>query len=528
MLKQTLSFFTLAAVSLQMVMAQSYSIKWGDLEKRSARMVSILPKSGADFYALRYSGGMFGSYKFSMHDNFKITATGKIEMMADGSMANFETARVIGGRLYVFLTDKKEGKNSIFMQEYANDMTPKGTAKKLASFDLEKNRSRGFFDVINSRSKDFFGVIWEIPGKKEEKDLYGFKIFDDEMNEVSDGEYKLPFEGKLSTIHQHYLSNTGDYFISVMEYEEGDKKLFKSYVNYKATHILQITPEGIEEFAINLEGKRVEAMTMNSDNDRIMTLTGIYGDQGKAGVSGLFFMRADFAKQEVIDEGFSKFGKDFITQGWSDRQKEKADKKSAKGKGDPQLYNYVMRQTEVLRDGSIVGSLEQYYVVVTTYTDPKTGATRTTYTYYYNDIVAFKVNKDGDFDWLKKINKYQVSTNDGGPFSSYARFVDNGKLCFIFNDNVKNYDETAGKFIKPASGKSVSPANFGKKKNVVAIVEIDLESGDESRKTFFDRKEITAVAVPKEFVIDYSTNEMLLYAVYGKKEKFGLMSLDMD
>jgi len=201
-------------------------------------------------------------------------------------------------------------------------------------------------------------------------------------------------------------------------------------------HILHVTPECIDDFTLNMEGKRIEAMTMNSDNDRIFTFTGIYGDQGKAGVTGLFYMRANFDKQEVIDEGFEKFGKDFITQDWSDRQKEKAEKREAKGKGEPQLYNYVMRQTEVLKDGSIVGSLEQYYVVVTQYTDPRTGATRTTYTYYYNDIIAFKVGKDGGFNWLKKINKYQVSTNDGGPYSSYARFIDNGRFFFIFNDHV--------------------------------------------------------------------------------------------
>jgi hypothetical protein len=183
-----------------------------------------------------------------------------------------------------------------------------------------------------------------------------------------------------------------------------------------------------------------------------------------------------------------------------------------------------MRQAEVLKDGSIVGSIEQYYVVVNTYTDPRTGSTRTTYTYYYNDIIAFKVNTDGEFDWLKRISKSQISTNDGGPYSSYARFVDNGKICFIFNDNVRNYDES-GKFIGKENG-DVYAANYGKKKNVVAIVELDIDEGELTRKTFFDRQEISALAVPKQFYIDYNTNEMLVYAVYGKKEKFGILKFN--
>lgn len=510
---------------LNSAFSQNYVVKWGAMEKRSGRLISVLPKGGSDFYTLRWAGGaLLGSYKITEHSNLTVSATGKLVMKVDGGLGNFEGARNVGGKLVVFISDKKEGKNSIYIQEYSKDLSPKGEAKLLASFELEKNRSRGFFEVINSRNNDFFGVIWEIPGKKDEKDKYGFKIYDNDMNEISEGDYKLPFDGNLSTIQQHYLSNTGDYFISVIEYTEGEKKLFKNYINYKAMHIFHINPEGIEEFTLNLEGKRVEAMTMNSDNERVMTLTGIYGDEGKAGVSGLFYMRADFDDQVVIDEGFEKFGKDFITQDWTDRQKEKAEKKEKKGKGEPQLFNYVMRQAEVLKDGSIVGSIEQYYVVVTTYTDPRTGSSRTTYTYYYNDIIAFKVNTEGEFDWLKRINKYQVSTNDGGPYSSYARFVDNGKICFIFNDNVKNYDEQ-GKFIVKENG-VVYSANYGKKKNVVAIVELDLDGGDVSRKTFFDRKEITAIAVPKLFNIDYNTKEMLIYAVYGNKEKFGIMKLN--
>jgi len=521
-MKITTLLFCFAAVTS--AFSQGYDIEWGTMENGTGRMVSILPKAGKDFYALRWSGGfLLGSYKFSNHENFTVTATGKLEMKADGGMANFESAQVVGKKLFVFLSDKKEGANHFFMQEYGNDMLPKGPSKELADYELEKGKSKGFFNSISSRDNEFFGVVWEIPGKKDEKDKYGFKIFDSELNEVSDGDYRLPYEGKLSTINQHYLSNTGDYFISVTEFEPAEeKKIFKNYLNYKAMHILHITPDDLEDFTIDLEGKRVEAMTMNSDNDRIFTLTGIYGDQGKAGVTGLFYMRANFDKQEVIDEGFEKFGKDFITQDWSDRQKEKAEKKEQKGKGEPQLYNYVMRQTEVLKDGSVVGSLEQYYVVVNTYRDPKTGATTTTYTYYYNDIIAFKVGVDGGFDWLKKLNKYQVSTNDGGPYSSYARFVDDGKLCFIFNDHVKNYDEQ-GKFL---NADKTYPANFGKKKNVVAIVEVDLEDGAISRKTFFDRQEITALAVPKMFHIDYKTNEMLLYAVYGKKERFGILKFN--
>jgi hypothetical protein len=118
------------------------------------------------------------------------------------------------------------------------------------------------------------------------------------------------------------------------------------------------------------------------------------------------------------------------------------------------------------------------------------------------------------------VGKYQVSTNDGGPYSSYARYLNNGKLCFVYNDNVKNYDD-AGNYLP----ENKYAANFGKKKNVVGLAEIDIQTGDLTQRTFFDRKEIEALAVPKRFCVDYTNQDVLLYAIYGRKERFGLLKI---
>lgn len=519
--KKVITLVLLFCISLN-ICAQSYNVKWGELEKRNGYLMSILPRSGNDFFALRRSGGgLFGSLKITKHQSLKLSATGKIILNVNESMASFEGVTCIGDRLMVFLSDVKDEKNIIFMQEYGEDLSPKGKAVKLGEYNVPKGRYRGSFNIIESRDRQFFGVIWEILGRKETKTTYGFHIYDNEVNTISEGEYELPYDANLASIYSHHLSNTGDYFISILEYEKPEeKKIFKSYLQYKAFHISHVTPENLENFTLELKGKRVEAMTMESDDDHILTITGIYGITKQSGITGVFYLRADFDKQEIIDEGFENFGKDFITQDWSDRQKEKAEKREAKGKGEPQLYNYQMRDATILKDGSIVASIEQFYVVTRTYRDPKTGATTTTYTYYYNDIIAYKVGKNGGFDWLKKIDKQQVSSNDGGPFSSYARFVDNGNLCFIFNDNIRNYDEN-GAFLK---SDGVYAANFGKRKNAVGLVEINLETGEIHRETFFKAKDITALVVPKLFTVDYVSKQMTLYAVYGKKEKFGILN----
>ena len=520
-MKSVVKLFIIA-ISVFQLNAQSYNIKWGALEKRSGRMLDIIPGNGDNFFTLRRTGGVIlGSLQLSKHQDLSLITTGKISMKVNESMAIFEGTTYVYNHLMVFLSDKKDKKNQIFMQEYDEDLEPKGKAVKLGEYELPKGRSSGSFNIIHSNDRNFFGVIWETLGRKESKISYGFHIYDSKLNSVSEGEYELPYDSDLATVYSQHLSNTGDYFISILEYNKPEeKKIFNRQLEYKAFHISHVTPDGLDDFTLNLKGKRVEAMTMQSDNKHIFTITGIYGEDKKTGISGVFYLRANFDKQKIIDQGFQEFGKDFITQDWSDKQKKKAEIKEAKGKGEPQLYNYEMRDANVLKDGSIVASIEQYYVVTTTYTDPRTNSIRTTYTYYYNDIIAYKVGSNGSFDWLKKIEKQQVSTNDNGPFSSYARFIDGGKICFIFNDNIKNYNED-GEFIEMDK---LNPANFGKKKNAVAKVELDINSGEILRNTFFTSKEINSLAIPKQFITDYVTKQLILYAVSGKKEKFGILN----
>ncbi len=528
MIKQLIS---VAAIALMTFASQSQIevSEWSELEKSPGRLLGLMPRDANDFVALRRTGrGIFGSLQVSAHKNLETFAKEKLVLRVDRSPATYEGATLVGDHLVVFLSDKQDGRNAFFMQEYGFDLEPVGKVVKLASYELESRRRRyaGEFSVYQSQNKDFFSVVWTIPGKKDEETKYGYKVFDSELEVATEGEYSFPFQAKYCRVNTMHLSNTGDFFTVVSEYQASDsKRIFRNYKDYKTMHVYHITPDGMEDVEIDLDGKRVEALNINSDNESQFILTGTYGEKNKAGIKGLFYLKLNFKSQEILSEGFDEFSEDFITQDWSDRQKKKVEKKRARGKDvEPQLYEYVMRDLHVLEDGSFVGSMEQYFVRVVTRTDPKTGSTTTTYYYYYNDIIAFKVGADGGFDWHTKVRKYQVSTNDGGYFSSYERFIDNGKMIMIFNDNNLNYDEQ-GNF--DGEGKLLS-SRLSKRKNTVALVEMDLETGEFTRKMFFDRSELGAIAVPKMFNVDYNTGEVLVYAVKGAKEKFGIIHFGED
>lgn len=504
------------------IYAQDFSIEWGELERSSGQIIYLIPNKKNEFYALRWSGGtILGNYQVSKHVGLEVVAKKKIKLVADNSIANFEGARVVNGQFVVFLSDKKDNQNHLFIQSFDENLEPNEEPKRIASFDLDKSRKNGFFDIIQSNDKKLLGVVWEIPGKKEEHDIYGFKVYDNKLEIVNEGEYPLPFHPKLSKIHSHYISNNGDYFLALTEYEEKEAaRSFKSEFDYKALHIFHINDDGLDDFILDLDEKRVEAMTLSSNADNFLTVTGIYGEKGQQGVLGIFHQRINIENGEITIEGFQEFDETFITQDWSDRDRRKAAKKEERGKGQvPQLYNYKMKEITVLEDGSIIGTMEQFYVHVQSDTDYRLGTSTQTYYYYYNDIIAYKVDKDGSFSWVKKIKKNQASINDNGAYSSFSSFVANNQIYFIFNDNLSNY-RIDGTYIDEGFDYT---ATYSKKRNTVAITSVDITSGDIKRRTFFDRAEIGSLAVPRLFSVNYDTNEMILYTIWGRKEKIGIV-----
>tara|TARA_Y100000385_G_scaffold178154_1_gene184177 strand:- start:1189 stop:2769 length:1581 start_codon:yes stop_codon:yes gene_type:complete len=516
------SLFFILLISFSGI-SQGPEISWGQLERKQGTLLYILPSAKNEFYALRWSGGrVFGHYKASKHSELKSIESSKIKLVANGSMANFEGAKVFNDRFVTFLSDRQDGKNVFYMQPFNSALEADGEPLSLASYDFTQNRGKGFFDIKISANGKYIGVVWQIPGKKGERHIYGFKVFNQDFELINDGEYRLPFSSELSEIHEHHISNTGDYFLCLSEYVQVEKKkLFTSNIEFKALHIYHITDDdGLQDFTLDLDGKRITAMAMYSDKDDLFVLTGIYGNKDQTGVSGVFHQRVNLKTEEILKEGFKEFDEEFITQGWSERELRKASKREERGKGGAQLYNYKMRDVTFLEDGSIIGTMEQYYVQVQSNMDGRTGQSSNVYMYYYNDIIAYKIDTEGEFNWVDKIRKYQVSINDGGPYSSFESFVDSGSVYFIFNDHMRNYTD-AGSFIDE---ERIHTANYGRKRNAIALASINLTTGEVSRETFTDGTKNKALVVPKLFSVNPRTGELWLYSVSGRKEKFGRLN----
>src|SRR6188768_2722578 len=78
------------------------------------------------------------------------------------------------------------------------------------------------------------------------------------------------------------------------------------------------------------------------------------------------------------------------------------------------------------------------------------GHTTTSTTYFYNDILAMKINPAGEMAWVKKIPKRQVGSRGRGGLS-FAMYTMNDSQYYFYLDNIKNLSLSTDK--EPATHK---------------------------------------------------------------------------
>ena len=165
--------------------------------------------------------------------------------------------------------------------------------------------------------------------------------------------------------------------------------------------------DSIYPFILPLSDHRIFDLKIDTDHSNLLTVSALTGNKDKNdnGIKGVYHATIEIQSKKIISQGKSEFDIAFITKDWSERAKKRALERAEKGKGAPELYDYELREMYPLKDGSIVGVLEQFFVQNLTYSDPRTGMIYTRYVYNYDDLITFKISPDNSFTWIKKNTK---------------------------------------------------------------------------------------------------------------------------
>ena len=115
-MKELILTVLLCVTAIQAASAQS--IQWSESQKMAGRLSYIIPLGGSDFFTMSYKGMFGGSPYLNKHSQFLITNSEKIQVKVPTGTGMMETLLMINGELVIFLSDRKDGENTIYLQKF--------------------------------------------------------------------------------------------------------------------------------------------------------------------------------------------------------------------------------------------------------------------------------------------------------------------------------------------------------------------------------------------------------------------------
>lgn len=506
---------------------EQVDVKWGPEEKESkkTRLSDIIGIDETGFYTLRYSFSK-STLAIIEHYNMNMQKTKEFEIPAKQreKKLKLESAFYINETIYLFssFADKKTKKNKLFVQTIDKEtLKPNRDQKVVAEIDFREfsKSNSGNFNFSLSRDSSKLMVYYDMPYVKKDFDKFGFHVFDGNMSEIWNKEVKLPYIESLFDIQDYIVDDIGNVYVLGKIYKDKAKDRRKGKVNYKYSLLsYEKNTEEADEYKIDVDGKFLSEMKITIGFNGNLICAGFYSDNSSYELKGSYFLKIDNKTKQILTRSFKEFDLDFITQNMTERQEKKTKKNKSKGR-DVEMYEYDIRDIIIKSDGGAIIIGEQYFVrIVTTYTTNASGGMtpHTTYIYHYNDIIVINIDPDGNIIWNQKIAKRQISTDDGGYYSSYILAVSNNKLQFIFNDNIKNLKYTG-------HGKIYGFANK-RKESIVALVTMDMD-GNQTRQALFLNLETEVFTRPK-VCKQISEDKVILFGIKRKKHKYALLTFE--
>ncbi len=502
-----------------------FSVQWGQEFEASRRssLTDIIGYDGTGIYAIQARVGFSKSDLTLEHydTNYKPTHSFDLEIKSGREKATINTIFFLKGRLYMlyYAPDRSVKKNTLSLQEIdKKTLTPTGDARKIGEIDYtgKRQRNSGDFAYKFSRDSSKILIVYGLPFDDEAPERFGLHVLNTELTTLWKKDITLPYADELFDITSYRVDNDGNAYMLGKVYNEKRKEKKRGLPNYRY-EVIACRDGGanLQQYPISVDERFLTDMQIEIQDSQTIVCAGFYSEKGTVSIRGTYFLKVDAASKQILAKNFKDFEIGFITQNMKRRDAKRAARQEKRG-DDAELFEYDLDKLLIGKDGSAVLIAEQYFLrSVTQYQSINGMRTSTTITYYYyNDIIAVKMDASGEIVWSRKIPKTQLTREDGGFYSSYTFAIVKGNLCFIYNDNPDNMaledDEKAD--------------NFNPSKSVVVISSID-PKGNVTKKPIFTSKDVEVITVPK-VCEQISNTEVVLFGKRKKTQQFGLLKFN--
>lgn len=413
-----------------------------------------------------------------------------VEIKPKGDLFDFIKFALIGQQVYAFSYQFNESKSENILQ--AHTVSDEGVLNKkpvkISSYVSKNKYNNGInnhsYKVIVSPDRKSFLVVnseLEYPKGVSGKKSLTMELFDSELNSKWRETVEVPIPEREVQLEKIRLTNNQDIAL-LFKMKQSDKKdgpddrysLFTYFTARKQ----------LEEYAIKIDDKFTNDINFEFDEKNNLRVAGFFSGKNKSSAEGFFYQVINSKSGEIELESAEPFSKEFI----------KVSVGAKKASDTDVLRNFHMRRIIPMPDGRVVLLAEKYMI---TYNDRS-------FEYNYEDIYVIVLNAEGNYDWGKKILKFQRTYNDGGFYNSFCALSNGSEVLLVYNANRNDPDDRM--------------TNTGRATVYVTKVSLDESAKPETQKLFNAREEET-IMVPKIFLQE-SDESVLFYNKRGYYFKY--------
>jgi len=333
-----------------------------------------------------------------------------------------------------------------------------------------KRRRRPSFSIQVSSNKKYFLITTTPPYNRKEKQFITLELLDQDLSSIwKEENYDFGEMDKNYLLVDYVAGNSGEAYV-----------LGKSMVDNKDNtyQIFKFDKKGIDSRDLELGDIESQGTSLIADNMGGLFVTGYFTNSETRGVKGMFLKKINKSNLSFDREVEADFSDEMLLFGQSAKRQEKTKKKADKKDFEIGVRNLHMEYVRYDEEGNVYVVGSQNWIEVHTYTDAN-GNTRTTTTYYNNDLFVSKFTKDYKHIYNAKVPKIQVTKRSVEV--PYTFLIKDGEISFMFFDNRENQNQQS------LSLKGVQ--RLGKyKNNVLAVANIS-KNGEMEREILFDYME---------------------------------------
>lgn len=489
----------------KMPVTYNFGEKFSDRYKYSNLLASSEDGEGGSVLVRNYFSGLVLKPKGFLVERYdkdlNLVSEYNYKYKSDG----FVNAYVKNGQLYMLFLEYNIGtlsyeyqihRSPIFDYKFTVDkILTIASEEVVGAFDknyYNRNFSKGFTTTALF-NKDNSGFVISTHFKKRKVNQHHIHVFNASGKKMFQHDFSAEVEEKNYAFENVAISKdlSKAYIVGKAYFK---KKRFTALERKFQYELIKISALGATTQVFDEVGKFSEALVPILTNDRLLCV-GFYADRKDNRYNGIGYFDVDLNSLALKTKKYNPFSQQFM------------DDKFGRGE-DRKINNLVFKNVHITEQEEILFNAEEYFVTKSIQKSP-TGTRLRVERFHYNDMVGAKLSANGDLEWVRNINKSEVTQNDGA-YASYSSYA--------IGDNTYFFISTASENPQLINQERlVFKQGFSRNRNVF-LIRLD-GNGRMDYEKIIDGKEARLPLMVSKPLICRNTSDLLFYAKKGTKKQ---------